>query len=70
MIAALEMTANSLAEGLPIPAEVMKLITKNRIPFALWSRLYVWMGARGFKKVAPKNGVSATDLLAQPYAAH
>jgi NADPH-dependent FMN reductase len=70
VIAALEMTANSLAEELPIPAEVMKLITKNRIPFALWSRLYVLMGARGFKKVAAKNGVSKVDLLAQPYAAH
>jgi len=70
VIAALEMTANSLAEGLPIPADVMKLITKNRIPFALWSRLYVLMGARGFKKVAAKNGVSQADLLAQPYAAH
>ena len=69
VIAALEMTANSLADGLPIPAEVMKLITKNRIPFALWSRLYVLMGARGFKKVAAKNGVSNADLLAQPYAA-
>ncbi|MGB8890071.1 MAG: NAD(P)H-dependent oxidoreductase [Candidatus Korobacteraceae bacterium] len=70
VIAALEMTANSLAKGLPIPAEVMKLITKNRIPSALWSRLYVWMGARSFKKVALKNGVSAADLLAQPYAAY
>jgi multimeric flavodoxin WrbA len=69
VIAALEMTANSLVEGLPIPAEVMKLITKNRIPFALWSRLYVLMGARGFKKVAAKNGVGNADLLAQPYAA-
>ncbi len=69
VIAALEMTANSLAEGLPIPSEVMKLITKNRIPFALWSRLYVLMGARGFKKVAAKNGVNQADLLAQPYAA-
>ena len=70
VIAALEMTADSLAEGLPIPAEVMNLITKNRIPFALWSRLYVLMGARGFKKIAAKNGFRKADLLAQPYAAY
>ena len=62
------MTSSSLAEGLPIPAEAMKLITKHRIPFGLWSRLYVLMGARGFKKIAAKNGVSKADLLAQPYA--
>ncbi len=70
VIAALELAANSLSEGLPIPAEVMKLITKNHIPFALWSRLYVWVGGIGFKKVAAKNGVSKADLLAQPYAAY
>ena len=69
VIAALEKTAASLAEGLPVPAEAVRMITKNRIPFALWSRLYIWMGAWGFKKQAAKNGISKDELLAQPYAA-
>ena len=70
VIAALELTANSLSDGLPIPAQVVKMITKNHIPFALWSRLYVWVGGIGFKKAAAKNGVSKADLVAQPYAAY
>jgi len=69
VIVALEKSAASLAEGLPVPAEAVRMITKNRIPFALWSRLYVWMGAWGFKKQAARNGISKDKLLAQPYAA-
>lgn len=69
IIAALEKTAASLALGLPVPAEAVGMIAKNRIPFALWRRLYMWMGARGFKKQAAKNGISKGRLLAQPYAA-
>jgi multimeric flavodoxin WrbA len=68
VIRALEMTAASLAEGLPVPAEAVRMIAKNRIPFALWSRLYLWMGARGFRKLAAKNGISEEQLLARPYA--
>jgi hypothetical protein len=70
--AALEMTAAALAEGLPVPAEAVRMIAKNPIPlipFALWRWLYVRMGGRGFEKVAAKNGVSKDRLLAQPYAA-
>jgi multimeric flavodoxin WrbA len=69
LIAALEKTAASLAEGLPVPAEAVRMIAKNRIPFALWSRLYMWMGAWGFEKRAAKNGISKDKLLAQPYSA-
>ncbi len=68
VIAALEMAASSLSEDRPIPAEAMKIVMKNPLPFALWSRLYVWMGAMGFKKLAAKNGVNKAELLAQPYA--
>ncbi len=68
VIAALEMAASSLSEGLSVPAEAMKIVMKSPIPFALWSRLYVWMGAMGFKKLAAKNGVNKAELLAQPYA--
>ena len=68
VIRALEMTAGSLSEGLPVPAEAMKIITKKPIPFALWSRLYAWLGAMSFRKLAARNGVNKAELLAQPYA--
>ena len=71
IIAALEMTAAALAEGLPVPAEAVKTIAKSPVPIPLpiWNRLYVWIGARGFEKVAAKNGVTKDQLLAKPYAA-
>lgn len=68
VIAALEKTAASLAEGLPVPAEAVKMIAKHRIPFALFSRLYIRIGAWGFRRQAAKNGISKDQLLAQPYA--
>jgi multimeric flavodoxin WrbA len=68
VIAALEMTAVALAEGLPVPAEAVSMIAKTRIPFALWRSLYVWMGGKGFEKQAAKNGIGKDQLLAQPYA--
>ena len=69
VIAALEMTAATLADGLPVPAEAMKMIARNHIPLTLWNRLYMCMGGRGFQKLAAKNGVSREQLLARPYAA-
>jgi hypothetical protein len=66
--AALEMTAEALAGGQPVPAAAVKMIAKNRIPFALWRRLYMWMGGKGFEKLAAKNGIGKDKLLAQPYA--
>ncbi len=72
VIAALEMTAAALAEGLPVPAEAVRMISKNPIPlmpFALWRWMYVRFGGKGFEKVAAKNGVSRDQMLAQPYAA-
>ena len=39
------------------------------IPFALWRWLYIWMGGKGFEKLAAKNGISKDNLLARPYAA-
>ena len=68
VIAALEMTAVALAEGLPVPAEAVSMIAKTRITFALWRSLYVWMGGNGFEKQAAKNGIGKDQLLAQPYA--
>jgi multimeric flavodoxin WrbA len=72
VIAALEMTAAALAEGLPVPAEAVTMIAKNPIPlmpFALWRWLYVRIGGKGFEQEAAENGVSKDRLLAQPYAA-
>lgn len=68
IVAALEMTAAALADGLPVPAEAVREIAKSPIPFPLWRRLYIWMGGRGFEKLAARNGIGKDRLLAQPYA--
>jgi multimeric flavodoxin WrbA len=68
VIAALKMTAASLVNGLPVSSEAVRMISKTCIPFALFCRLYVWMGAMGFKRLAAKNGISKARLLAQPYS--
>ncbi|HTZ46521.1 MAG TPA: NAD(P)H-dependent oxidoreductase [Verrucomicrobiae bacterium] len=69
IVEALECTADSLAQGLPVPAEALKQMEKKLIPLAVWNRFYVWMGCRGMKQLAAKNGISPDQLMAQPYAA-
>jgi multimeric flavodoxin WrbA len=71
VIAALEMTAAALAEGLPVPPEAVRIIANNPIPlmpFGLWRWLYVRLGGKGFEQEAAKNGISKDRLLAHPYA--
>ena len=68
VIAALEMTAAALADGRPVPAEAMKMVERNPIASALFSRLYMWMASKSFEKRGVKNGVSKEELMAQPYA--
>jgi hypothetical protein len=68
VIGALEMTAAALAEGLPVPAEAVRMIASNGIPFVLWRWLYMWIGGRGFEKLAAENGLGKEKMLAQPYA--
>jgi hypothetical protein len=51
VIAALEMTAAALAEGLPVPVEAVKIITKSRIPVAIFRRLYAFMGGMSFRRI-------------------
>jgi NADPH-dependent FMN reductase len=69
VIAALELTAASLAEGLPVPAQAVRMITKRHIPPALWNRLYAWMAGKSFEKLAAKNGITKDQLMAHPYTA-
>lgn len=69
VIEALDMSAACLADGLPVPAEAMGRIMKRHMPSAIFNRFYMWMGGRGFAKLAAKNGVTKEQLLARPYAA-
>jgi len=72
VIEALDLTAEALAEGRPVPAQAVNLMTKNPfawMPFALYRWIYTRFGGKGFEKEAAKNGVSRERLLDQPYAA-
>ena len=68
IVAALEMTAAALAEGLPVPAEAIAAIAKSRIPFPIWRWLYIRIGGKSFEKLAAAHGVGKAQLLARPYA--
>lgn len=68
VITALELTAASLAEGLPVPSDAATLIAKGRLYSAIWNRLYISLAAVSFRKLAAKNGITPDQLLAQPYA--
>jgi hypothetical protein len=68
VISALEMTSACLAEGLPVPAEATRMITKKRLYSAHFNRFYAWMGGKSFEKLAAKNGTHKDKLLSQPYA--
>lgn len=67
IVPALELAADALAEGLPVPAEALKMSAKTVLPPMIFNRLYMWIGGRGFKRSAAQNGVSPAALLAQPY---
>jgi multimeric flavodoxin WrbA len=69
VIAALELTAASLAKGFPVPVEALKIVERKGIGSALFNRIYMWMGTKSFEKVAGQNGISKEKLKAQPYAA-
>lgn len=68
VVAALEMTAAALAEGLPVPAEAARTIGKSPLPFPVWRRLYILLAGRSFEKLAATHGVGKAQMLAQPYA--
>jgi hypothetical protein len=72
VIRALDLTAVALAEGRPVPAQAVRLMAKNPVPFmpfALWRWIYIRLGGKGFEQEAARNGVGRDRLLDQPYAA-
>jgi multimeric flavodoxin WrbA len=71
IVRALDLTAVALSEGLPVPAEAVRLMAKSPvpfIPFALWRRLYIRFGGKGFEQEAARNGVGRERLMERPYA--
>jgi len=68
IVAALELTAAALAEGLPVPAEAVREMAKSPMPFPIWRQFYIWMGGRGFTQLAARNGIGKDAMRAQPYA--
>ena len=56
------MAAVALAAGEAVPGESVELLAKPLIPG--W--LYIFMGNRGWKRVAKKNGVKG-ELYNRPY---
>jgi multimeric flavodoxin WrbA len=72
VIQALDLTAAALSDGFPVPAQAIKLMAKNPVPympFALWRLIYMRFGGKGFEQEAARNGISRDRLLDQPYAA-
>ena len=72
VMGALDLTAEALSEGHPVPARAMALMAKNPVPwmpFALYRWIYIRFGGKGFEKQAAKNGISRQRMLEQPYAA-
>ena len=72
VIRALDLAAEALSDGRPVPAEAVVSMAKNPvplIPFALWCRMYMRFGGTGFEREAARNGISKERLLDRPYAA-
>jgi len=71
VIRALDLTAAALSEGYQVPAQAVRFMAKNPVPFmpfALWRWIYMRLGGKGFEREAARNGVSKDRLLDQPYA--
>lgn len=59
---ALELSADALAEGEPLPEEAVKLMATPLVP----ARLYTWLGARRWRRQSKEHGVKAR-LGDRPY---
>jgi hypothetical protein len=65
---ALELTANALGSGQPIPARAQQLLSMSPIPglpAGWWQALYRWMGEYGWKQQARTFGLTPA-VLRQP----
>jgi hypothetical protein len=62
VISSLDLAADALAAGEPIPDRAVRLMAKPII----WSRIYTWLGTRGWRRRAANHGV-ADRLRDQPY---
>jgi len=72
VIEALDLTAAALSEGRPVPAQAVSLMAKSPFPLlppAVWRRIYLHFGGKGFEQQAAKNGIGKDRLLDCPYAA-
>ena len=68
VIKALDLSAEALAAGLPIPFEASALMARNPflgLPFGLWRRVFSFMGKRHWQQMARRN---CADLRARPLA--
>ncbi len=68
---ALDAAGASLAGNRPVLFSVQEQIGKTPLllmPFGLWRRMFIWVGALWWLKKAAKNGLKKRDLDAGPYA--
>ena len=66
---ALEITAQALTKGDPVPAQALKLCEKCPIPllpFSLWCWIFRKLGGRYMRKSAEQHGVSKEEMLKRP----
>jgi multimeric flavodoxin WrbA len=69
---ALDSTAAALSADCTVPEEAAAWMAKNPMPLlpdALWRRIYIRIGGRGFEQEAERNGVKKEHLRDRPYAA-
>lgn len=69
VVKALDLAAEALAAGRPVPPQASALVDRSPIPglpFGLWVRLFRFVGERGWRSQARANGVA--DLRARPLA--
>jgi hypothetical protein len=67
---ALDLTAEALTKGLPVPDKAQKLMQKSPIPlipYSLWRWIFLRLGGRYWRKRAAPYGVGKQDLLKRPY---
>jgi hypothetical protein len=62
VVRALELSADALAAGEPVPGEAVRLMAKPLVP----ARVYTWLGAVGWRRQAKKHG-AADKLHERPY---